>query len=103
VRIATLFDPVPPFQSQSVTSIEAAQSVIGKTQNLRDRVLGLLRLGPLTDEQIAIKLNLSPNTARPRRIELCQQGKIHQVGVTTASSGRRAALWGIPASMGKSA
>jgi predicted ArsR family transcriptional regulator len=48
----------------------------------------------MTDEQIADTLHLAPNTARPRRIELVQDGLVVQVGEAKTKSGRRAILWG---------
>lgn len=98
--LASLFDPIPPYQSESITSIEASGSMVGKTATLREKVYDLLRTESLTDEQIAIRLNMSPNTARPRRVELCEAGRIAQVGMSTTLSGRRASLWGVPPSIG---
>jgi len=87
-----LFD-LPPYED-TLTSILAAESMMGKTASLRSRVLEALRQEPMTDEQIAERLNLAPNTARPRRIELAQDGLVKQVGETKTKSGRRAILWG---------
>jgi predicted ArsR family transcriptional regulator len=87
-----LFD-LPPYEN-TLTSILAAESMVGKTASLRDKVLEALRRSPMTDEQIAETLNLAPNTARPRRIELVQDGKVAQVGEAKTKSGRRAILWG---------
>ncbi len=88
----TLFDPQPPYQA-TVTSIDAALSMVGKTATLREKVLTALKARPLTDEGIAMALNMNPSTARPRRIELERLGLIHQVGTATTISGRSAALW----------
>ena len=88
----TLFDL--PFYQDTITSILAAESMVGKTASLRDQVLEALKRQPMTDEQIAERLGLAPNTARPRRIELMQDGKVIPMGEAKTKSGRRAILWG---------
>ena len=88
----TLFDL--PFYQDTMTSILAAESMVGKTASLRDQVLEALKRQPMTDEQIAERLGLAPNTARPRRIELMQDGKVIPMGEAETKSGRRAILWG---------
>jgi hypothetical protein len=90
----TLFD-VPPYQSHSETSMDAALSVVGKTKTLRETVYEALAQTPMTDEQIAVRLNLAPNTARPRRVELSKAGRIVEVGKAPTASGRSAVLWGV--------
>lgn len=90
----TIFD-VPPYQAHSETSIAASTSMRGKTKSLRDQVFDLLRVGPLSDEEIAVALNLNPSTARPRRVELVRLGKVIAVGEGKTRSGRRAVLWGV--------
>ena len=87
-----LFD-LPVYQD-TMTSILAAESMVGKTASLRSKVLEALQALPMTDEQIADTLHLAPNTARPRRIELVQDGLVVQVGEAKTKSGRRAILWG---------
>lgn len=50
--------------------------------------------GPVCDEQIANGLNMRPNTARPRRVELAQDDEIEAAPQTvTTSSGRQAIAW----------
>ena len=88
----SIFD-APPYQSHSATSCEAAESMRGKTANLREQVLFLLQREGLTDEQIADRLKLSGNTARPRRIELVQRGLVGAVGTIKGSSGRSMQIW----------
>jgi hypothetical protein len=47
-----------------------------------------------TDEEIQVALKLSPNTERPRRIELVAQGLVEKSGITRLTSSRRkAAVW----------
>ena len=95
---ATLFDALPPYQPQSETSMEAAVSMVGKTKTLREQVYALLVSEPATDEQIAVRLNLAPNTARPRRVELAKAGRIVEVGKAPTASGRSAVVWGVASS-----
>ena len=93
MTLATLFDPIPPYQAHSVTSIEAARSVVGRTSGPREAIYGLLRRFPLTDEQITAQLGLNPSTERPRRIELAKAGRIKPVGEALTVSGRKAVVW----------
>jgi predicted ArsR family transcriptional regulator len=67
--------------------------MVGKTGTLRALVLALLKQEALTDEQIATRLNLAGNTARPRRIELVTAGLVEQAGTRKTASGRTAATW----------
>jgi hypothetical protein len=47
-----------------------------------------------TDEEIQGALKLSPNTERPRRIELVEQGAVEKSGIWRfTSSNRKAAVW----------
>ena|ERR1019366_3908374 len=82
----------PPSVHHSETSMDAAFSIKPKAPSLRERVYELLKTQELSDEQIAQALNLNPNTARPRRVELANMGLIEQVGVVLTSSGMKAAL-----------
>jgi predicted ArsR family transcriptional regulator len=91
----TLFD-VPPYQAHSATSREASKSMVGKTASLREQVFTALKFEPMTDEAICQRLGLSPNTARPRRVELVKAGRIAKVGENVTASGRKAAVWGVP-------
>lgn len=85
----------PKFVHHSQTSEDAAISILPKAKNLRQRVFELIVAHPegLTDELIALKLDLNPSTARPRRIELAEKGVIESRGTAVTTSGRRAALW----------
>ena len=93
MTIASLFDPIPPYQSHSITSIDAAISVIGGTSKPREAIFNLLKRYQLTDEQISERLNMNPSTERPRRIELAKAGRIKPAGETLTTSGRRAVVW----------
>ena len=89
----SIFDA--PYQAHSVTSRLAAESVAAKAPALRELVYEALKSRPMTDEQIATTLNMSPNTARPRRVELVKAGRVVEVGKSITASGRSAVLWGI--------
>ena len=99
----SLWDALP-YQAHSETSKEAAKSMTGKASSLRSKVLELLQSNSLTDEEIAIRLNLSGSTARPRRIELVQSGLVVQTGTRKTASGRSAAVWSVtPTHIGSNA
>ncbi len=84
----------PPYQRRSRTSRDAAASVRLLTPSLRERVLRVLRTCPMTDSQLAIHLQLSENSVRPRRVELAGLGLVVPVGETQGPSGRKATVWG---------
>lgn len=89
-----LFEPDPPSVSHSATSRAAAQAMKPNVNMQHQRILAALkRIGPMTDEEIALAANLSPNSARPRRIELLRLGRISPAGEGRTSSGRKAQLW----------
>src|ERR1039458_8309528 len=83
----------PSFVHHSQTSMDAAHSI--KAGTLRMKVLALIQEYPfgITDEMIARLLEMNPSTARPRRIELAQQGLIEVCGTAPTASKRRANLW----------
>ena len=83
----------PPSVHHSETSQAAAVSIHAKTPSLRDQVYALLQRETLTDEGIAIRLNLNPSTARPRRIELTNMGLIESCGTALTAAKRSAVLW----------
>lgn len=83
-----------PYQTHSETSREAAEFIAPKIGPLQSKVLAFIRLhGPCTDAQIIDGIGLSPNSVRPRRIELAKSGRVQQAGTITQSNGRRAATW----------
>lgn len=53
------------------------------------------RAGPagITDEEIATLTGLSPNTARPRRIDLLNLGMIRRQGTRVTLAGNSATAW----------
>ena len=91
----SLFDPAPPAQRHSPTSVAAAGKARPAAPTQRQRVLEFLRAaGPATDEQIAQALELNPSTERPRRVELVKAGLVVTAdGTGRTASGRIAALW----------
>jgi hypothetical protein len=88
-----------PAQRHSETSVAAAASVEAGNVRGRDRQR-LLRLlvqyGPATDEEMAHRLGMSPNTQRPRRVELCRLGVVVDTGHRRRTvAGRKATVWGL--------
>lgn len=75
------------------TSQAAAQTIDAST--LRGQVLALLRRkGPLTADQCASELRLSPFSIRPRLTELQRAGKAEDSGLRRPNnSGRNAIVW----------
>lgn len=85
---------MPPFQGHSITSLEAAAAIRPAALVLREQVFACIVVhGPVTDEQIAELTGLAPNTARPRRVELMDAGRIRAEGTLTTHSGRKARAW----------
>ena len=85
----------PPAQRLSDTSVAAAQSIQPHRARALDKVLAAIATwGPITDEELSIRLGMNPSTVRPRRVELQRAGKIAQHPLTRPTlSGRRAAAW----------
>jgi hypothetical protein len=89
-----VMDFTAPYQAHSGTSREAASAIKGKSARLREQVLDELRRKPATDEELATVLNLSGNTARPRRVELVEIGIVEDSGERRkTASGRNAVVW----------
>ena len=92
----TIFTPAP-YVATSPTSKAAAEEIEPQVVNLKERVFDEIKCcQPCTDEMISEHTGLNPSTARPRRVELVRAGRVVQVGEGKTSSGRRAALWGLP-------
>lgn len=79
------------------TKRAAAESIKPHRAKLQDAVLAYLRgrgSEGATDEEIAVALQLRSDTARPRRTELVDLGKVRDSGRRRAtSSGRAAIVW----------
>lgn len=86
-----------PYVAGSITSQAAATwaDASGLVRTARAEVLRLLMDlgGAYTDEQIAEALGMSPNTERPRRVELVRLGLVAPDGEALTRSGRRAVRW----------
>lgn len=89
--------PTLPFQPHSDTSKAAAREMRPKAKSIRQDVwFCIYRAGMLgrTDEEIQAELNISPNTSRPRRVELVHMGMVVDSGVRRkTSSGSKATVW----------
>lgn len=87
-------DKGAPFQPHSITSYDAAREIAPTSDNHREAVFQcIVEFGPLTDETIADTLGMNPSTARPRRVELEDAGRIVKRGRLANRSGRMAAAW----------
>ena len=84
-----------PYVSHSDTSVAAAKSVVTIADTQRSRVHWIIKeQGPITDETIADRLEMNPNTVRPRRGELVRQGRVRDSKRRThTKSGRKAVMW----------
>jgi predicted ArsR family transcriptional regulator len=79
---------------QPETSKQAAVAIKSRAELLRVLVLEKFRLGSATADEIAVKLNESVLTIRPRVAELHKQGKLVDTGVRRQNtSGHSATVW----------
>lgn len=93
-----------PFVRTSDTSVRAAEIAQDFASTLRAVVfLAIVRAGArgLTDEEGAAVTNLSPNTYRPRRVELCDGREGRPVLIEPkcqrfTKAGREAVAWWWP-------
>jgi hypothetical protein len=87
----------PPYQRHSPTSKAAADSMRPFIVNTQHQAIldALTAYGPLTDEELQEATNLSPNSERPRRVELWRAGKLVQRGQGVTRAGRAAARWDV--------
>ena len=60
----------------------------------RRSVFAALMGAPGTDHEIATRLNMKPNTVRPRRVELWRQGFLEPVDMKKMKR-QRAVVWGV--------
>jgi hypothetical protein len=85
--------------SDPATSHEAAASV--KVRESQQKVMGLLKLGPATDEALANRamqhgIRISPSGLRTRRSELVALSLVVDSGVrVTTANGRKAIVWAV--------
>ena len=90
------YQPDPPAQQHSRTSVEAAEAIRPSTNRLRQRVLEYIEAcGPAgaTDDECQAALGMNGSTQRPRRLELAQMRLITQSGTRRTVSGRAATVW----------
>ena len=90
--------PRTPGWQNTETSIEAAAAIAPDLTRLQGMVLDAIRdadwKGGLTADEVAMVLDLTPFTARPRCAELKVFGKIEDSGSRRENeSGRRAIVW----------
>ena len=90
-----VFDPDPPAQRHSATSVAAAESMRPVTPSLREQVLQALLQRPQTDQELSRLMGRPDNTIRPRRIELVKAGLVTEFGKRRTASGRLAVVWGV--------
>ena len=91
------YPETPGFVRGSETSKAASLSMEHRASSVRELVFGYIRscggYGS-TDEEMREALDLSPNTARPRRCELMEMGRVRDSGRTrTGASGRKCVVW----------
>jgi hypothetical protein len=63
-------------------------------------ILNILKMGPMTDEQIvnrfaSMGIAASPSGIRSRRAELCRAGKVLEVGESKTAAGNTCSVWGL--------
>jgi transcription initiation factor IIE alpha subunit len=93
-----LFAQRAPSVNGSITSAQAADSLTPATLNATQRrvyeLLAWRGETGATDEEMQAELEMSPNTQRPRRVELARRGMIVESGTTRrTASGRMATVW----------
>ena len=86
-----------PYQSHSQTSRDAAEAIKSVAHTFKAKVyqaiLGAGAVG-MTDEECTQALLLGPNTQRPRRVKLVEEGLVVDSGkCRKTSGGRNAIVW----------
>ena len=91
--MTTLFDQAP--HNGTDTSVSAAKAATPAMTAKRAEVLSyIIRYGPLTQEQLAAKLEWPIQSINPRVNELARMGAIRDTGERRPTrSGKRAAVW----------
>lgn len=86
-----------PYQRHSATSKAAATSIEPKAGTKRAKVLEYIRscsAQGATDEEMQQCIPMSPNTQRPRRVELLKAKLIKDSGITRKTmGGDEAVVW----------
>jgi predicted ArsR family transcriptional regulator len=94
----TIFDyPNHPGSKDKDTGLEAAEAIAPRAAGLRALVLRcLINHGPMTADETAERLNLSPLAIRPRFTELLRDDAITDSGIRRKNAtGRSAKVWRI--------
>lgn len=83
------------FVRGSATSKAAADAIRPERQKKLAQVYDWLRLnGPATDEEMQDGIPMSPNTQRPRRVELVALGRVYATTDRRQTrAGREATVW----------
>jgi len=84
-----------PFVHHSQTSQDASKIPAPTLQSRRKDVLEAIAKFPngLTDLEISEVTGIDGSSARPRRVELLEDGLIESAGTRKARSGRQATVW----------
>lgn len=86
----------PPHVIGSDTSLSAREAIRSRAQNLRERVLEMLRARPMTDNEMQLEGNILAATQCPRRVELCEVGLVCDSGQRRRTlRNRLAVVWQI--------
>jgi hypothetical protein len=95
--VPAVSDQMPLWVKGSKTSRAAAVSVAPRLNELQGVVMSYIAgrgTRGATDEEITHDLKMNPSTARPRRIELVEMGKVRASTQTRPTvSGRSATVW----------
>lgn len=73
---------VLPALGKTRTSKAAAIKAAEYAPSIKKRVLAVLAVESLSNEQIAERLKMKPTQVRPRTADLFREGKIHDTGET---------------------
>jgi hypothetical protein len=83
------------FNGKRSTSHAASVYVLPRTGTQRYQILDALKLGPATDPELQQLLGLSPNSERPRRLELVEGGFVRDSGRVRRHHGMEHTVWEI--------
>ncbi len=76
------------------TSVDAARRALGRSGTARRRVMHALSFSSMTDEEMQLLLRMSPNTQRPRRVELVRLGLVQATEIRRPSiTGCQSIVW----------
>jgi len=87
--------PRSPGAKEETTSRAAAESMKPTAAKLREQCLrALSEFGPMTADEVGVRVGITPFSARPRISELLALGRIEDTGERWANaSGRSAKVW----------